>query len=142
MTEEERRECQVAAVTLQSISKLGLIVFLTIPIVFLLAQNHDLNSLENLLLLFFLFTGLLLGFRAWHIYFDSQLLKNIGTGNFELSDIDKSIYLLFRKKIQNKTLKIRIKSCYKLAKVFFLFLALHLICFLGIFIYFLFFASK
>lgn len=142
MKRKERRECQITAVTLKSISKLGLIVFVTIPSMLISAQKYSLNLFESFFLIFFLITSLLLAFRAWHLYFDANLLENIGNKTFRLSDIDKSINILFHKKIQNKTLESRIKSCYKLAKSFFVFLIFHLICFLGILIYSLLSASN
>lgn len=132
MTEEERRETQVAAVTLKSISKLGYATLITTPIIFMLIHNQNLNMFENVTLLLFFITVILTGLRAWHIYFDSILLKNISAEKFDLSDLDECLYSIFHKKNQNNTLEDRIKSCYNLTRNFFLFFILHLLLFFGI----------
>lgn len=132
MSEPERKKSHVASTTLKAISKLGYLTLITTPIIFMLIKNQHLNIFENVTLLFFIISVILIGLRAWHIYFDSILLKNINEEKFDLSDLDECLYSIFHKKNQNKTLGNRIESCYKLARVFFILLFFHLLSFLGI----------
>lgn len=132
MSEQEHKKCHVASTTLKAISKLGYLTLITTPIIFMLTQNQHLNIFENVTLLFFIITVILIGLRAWHIYFDSILLKNVSDEKFDLPDLDECLYSIFHKKNQNETLGNRIKACYKLARVFFILLFFHLLSFLGI----------
>jgi hypothetical protein len=132
MSEQDYKECQAAAVALKGVSILGVLLFLTIPSAFFMIQNQVLNTFEKGVFVIFLFTGLYFGFRSWHLYFDSLLLKNLGTKKLLLSDVDQIIMSLFRKNIQEKTIQVRIKSCYKLANGFFILLILHLLSYGGI----------
>jgi hypothetical protein len=132
MTEQDCKECQVAAVALRGTSLLGLLLFFTIPSAFFMLDSHSLNTFGKGLFAVFLLTGLLFGLRSLHLYFDSQLLKNLGSKKLSLSDVDQIVLRLFRKNIQGKTVEVRIKSCYKLAKGFFVLLILHLLCYCGL----------
>jgi hypothetical protein len=138
MSEQDCKECQVAAVALKSVSILGFLLFFTIPSAFFMVQNHTLNTFEKGFFMFFLLTGLLFGLRSWHLYFDSQLLKSLGNKKLSLSDVDQIVMRLFRKNIQDKTIQVRIKSCYKLVKGFFILLVLHLLCYSGVIVLLLF----
>jgi hypothetical protein len=129
MSEQECKECQIAAIALKGVSLLGLVLFITIPTTFIMVQNHALVAFEKGVLFFFLLTGLFSGIRFWHLYFDSRLLKHLGDKKMALSDVDQIVLRLFYKSIQDKTVEDRIKSCYKLAKGFFMLLGLHLVCY-------------
>jgi len=136
MNELDRKECLKTSVALQKISLLGLVVFITIPSVFFLKSSCVLNIYENILLLANLISGMILAIMAWHLNFDGALLKNLGNGNFELSDVDQIVFDLFHKNIQSKTLNERIIACYKLIKGFFILLILHLIIFFGVIVFY------
>jgi hypothetical protein len=138
MSEQECNECQVAAVALKGVSFLGVVLFITIPTTFIMLQNHTLNTFEKGFFMFFLLTGFLFGFRSWHLYFDSLLLKNLGNKKLSLSNVDQIVMHLFRKNIQDKTIQVRIKSCYKLVKGFFALLVFHLLCYIGVIVLLLF----
>jgi hypothetical protein len=138
MTEQDCKQCQVAAVALRGISILGLLLFCTIPSAFFMFDSHSLHPFEKGLFAFFLLTGLLFGLRSWHLYFDSQLLKNLGNKKLSLSDVDQIVLRLFRKNIQGKTVEVRIKSCYKLVKGFYVLLVLHLLCYIGVIVFLVF----
>ncbi|TRX38030.1 hypothetical protein FNW52_03770 [Flavobacterium sp. ZT3R18] len=138
MSEQDCKECQVAAVALKGVSLLGVVLFITIPTTFMMLQNHTLSTFEKGFFMFFLLTGLLFGFRSWHLYFDSRLLKSLGNKKLSLSDVDQIVIRLFRKNIQGKTIQVRIKSCYKLVKGFLVLLVLHLLCYSGVIVLFLF----
>lgn len=133
MTEQDCKECKAAAVALKGISLLGFVLFITIPSIFMMYQNFTFTIVEKVLFVFFILTSLLFGLRSWHLYFDSQLLKNLGNKKLSLYDVDQIVLRLFGKNIQDKTVEIRIKSCYKLAKGFFVLLALHLVCVIWLF---------
>lgn len=138
MTEQDCKECKATAVALKGVSILGFMLFVTIPMIFIMTQNHILITLEKVIFVLCLLTGFICGIRSWHLYFDSQLLKKLGNKNLSLSDVDQIVMRLFGKNIQNKTVEVRIKSCYKLAKGFFVLLALHLVFCIGLFILLLF----
>lgn len=139
MSEQDCKQCQVAAVALRGISILGLLLFCTIPSAFFMFHgNNSLHPFEKGLFAFFLLTGLLFGLRSWHLYFDSQLLKNLGNKKLSLSDVDQIVLRLFNKNIQSKTVEVRIKSCYKHVKVFFVLMVLHLLCYVGVLLFLVF----
>jgi hypothetical protein len=135
MSEQDCKQCQVAAVALRGISILGLLLFCTIPSAFFMFHSHSLHPFEKGLFAFFLLTGLLFGLRSWHLYFDSQLLKNLGNKKLSLSDVDQIVLRLFNKNIQSKTVEVRIKSCYKLVKGFYVLMVLHLLCYIGVLLF-------
>jgi hypothetical protein len=137
MTEQECKECQVAAVALKGISLLGLLVLLTVPSFLFFYNDCPSHSFKKIILVIFILTALLLAIRSWHLYFDSQLLKNLASKNLSLIDIDVIVLRLFRKTIKNKTINDRINSCYKLAKSFFVLLGLHLAGYLSMLIHFI-----
>ena len=138
MSEQDCKECQMTAVALKGVSLLGVLLFITIPTTFWMVQNHTLNTFEKGFFMFFLLTGLLFGFRSWHLYFDSRLLKSLADKKLSLSDVDQIVMRLFRKTIEGKTIEVRIKSCYKLIEGFFVLLVLHLLCYSGAIVLFLF----
>jgi hypothetical protein len=127
MTEQERKNCEKVAVYLKRISLLGLVVFITIPVAL---RWFDTNSQTILFLeMAIVFTGLIVLLRGFHLLFDAQLFQKLASGKMHLKAVDKLISKLFNKKIQNKTLEDRIKGSYKLARGFFIFLFIHLLCF-------------
>ncbi|MEG0850250.1 MAG: hypothetical protein RSD71_03800 [Flavobacterium sp.] len=132
MIPQEINECNIASVVLKEISMLVLLLFLTIPITFMQIQNHSLNSIENLVLILFIFTSLILGFKSWHLHFDALLLKNLAKGKFDTLDIDNAIYRVFGKKIEHKNLNDRIQACYKQISSYCICLILHTFLFVGI----------
>jgi hypothetical protein len=136
MTEQDCKDCQVSAVTLKRVSLLGIVLFITIPSTFMTLQNNTFSTFEKILLLIFFLTGFLLAFRSCHLFFDSQLLKNLGTKKMTLTDVDQIVLRIFRKNIQGKTVEVRIKSCNKLVKGFFVLLVLHLLCYVGALVFF------
>jgi len=138
MTERISKECLVAATTIKAISKMGFLIFFTTPVLFILLKIQVLNITENITLLLFLITAILTGFKAWHLYFDGTLLKNLASGKFEISDMDESVYQLFRKKNKNKCLELRIQSCYKIARLFFALIIFHLSLFFGLCVWIMF----
>lgn len=137
MTEKEKSECKATAVALKGISLLGLIVFITIPTV-LMASKHYL-LLENSLILSFLISGLFIGFRAWHLQFDAKLLEEVADKSLDLNDLDSVIFKLFGKKMESKSLQERMISCQKLAKGFLLLLKIHLVFYVLLMVFLLFF---
>jgi hypothetical protein len=138
MTEQDCQNCQVAAITLKRISLLGIALFITIPSTFMTLQNNTFSTFEKGLLLTFFLTGLLLAIRTCHLFFDSQLLKNLGNKKMTLTDVDQIVLRIFRKNIQGKTVEVRIKSCNKLVKGFFVLLVMHLLCYIGVLVFFVF----
>ncbi|MNL04544.1 hypothetical protein D3C87_1251130 [compost metagenome] len=136
MTEHESKECQITSIALRSISKLGLLVFITTPTVLILIQNHALSLFEKTILSLFISLTFFISYKSWHLYFDAELLKNLATRKIETTDIDNCIYALFGKKIQNETLSARTQSCYKMTRHFFIYLILYVFIFLGIIVWF------
>ncbi|HEX8574974.1 MAG TPA: hypothetical protein VF677_01635 [Flavobacterium sp.] len=128
MTEQEQSECSAASVALNGISVFGVIIFLTIPSVLLLSKYCFL--FENIAILVFIFSGLLVGFRAWHLQFDAKLLHQVAIKNLDLKDLDFIIFKLFNKKTGNRSLEARISSCYKLATGFLILIKIHLVFYL------------
>lgn len=137
MTEKEQSDCNSMAVALKGISVLGLVIFLTIPSVLLVAKHNSL--VENSAILVFILSGLLLGFRAWHLQFDAKLLKEVAVKTIDLNSLDSVIFNLFQKKMENKSLEERINSCYKLARGFLFLFKIHLVFYLALMIYLLIF---
>ncbi|MBC5837409.1 hypothetical protein [Flavobacterium muglaense] len=132
MSDQDCKECLVAAIVLKKVSLLGLLVFITIPTVCIMVQDHAFNTLEEVVFVVFLLTGFLFGLRSGHLNFDSRLLKSLGDRTRSLSDVDQIVMRLFRKNIQGKTIQVRITSCYKLVKGAFVLLVLHLLCYGGL----------
>jgi hypothetical protein len=127
MTEQERKNCEKASIYLKKISLLGLVILVTIPVVI---HSFDANSQTTLFLeIAVVFTGLIVLLRGSHLYFDAQLLQKLASGKMDLKAVDELILKLFNKKIQNKDLEDRITGSYQLARGFFVFLVIHLLCF-------------
>lgn len=137
MTEKEQSDCNSASVALKGISVLGLVIFLTIPSVLIVAKHNSL--VENIAILVFIFSGLFLGFRAWHLQFDAKLLKEVAVKNIDLNGLDSIIFNLFQKKMENKSLEERINSCYELAKGLLLLIKIHLVFYVLLMVFVLFF---
>ena len=140
MTDKEQSDCKATAVALKGMSVFGLIIFLTIPSVLILSTRNLL--LENIAILTFIFSGLFIGFRAWHLQFDAKLLDEVALKNLDLNDLDAILFKLFRKKMNNKSLEERMNSCYKLAKRFLLLIKIHLIFYVALMGYFLIFCHE
>lgn len=140
MTEKEQSDCNLASVALKGISVLGLVIFLTIPSVLLIAKYNSL--VENTAILIFIFSGLFLGFRAWHLQFDAKLLKGVAIKTIDLNGLDFVIFNLFEKKMEHKSLEGRVNSCYKLMKGFLFLFKIHLVFYLAFMIYFLIFCHE
>jgi len=137
MSEQECKESQIAAIALKGVSLLGVVLLITIPTTFIMVQNHGLNVVQKMIFVLCLLSGFLSGIRSWHLYFDSQLLKNIGDKKMSLSDVDQIVKPLFGKNIQGITIENRIKSCYKLVRGFYTLLCLHLFFFVVMIVFFL-----
>lgn len=133
MTEKEQSECKAISVALKGISVLGLVIFVTIPSVLLVAKHHSL--VENAVILVFILSGLFLGFRAWHLQFDAKLFKEMAVKNLDLNDLNLVIFKIFGKKMASKPLQERIISCQKLAKAFLLLLKIHLVFYVLLMVY-------
>lgn len=125
MTEKEYKDCQLVAIALNKIYKLGIVVFITIPIYFLTNTKGCIFWFEIL----FSISCLLLVFQSWHLYFDAQLFKKIANREVTVEDVDVILLRLFNKKMSSKSLDSRIKGCYKIVKYFQLLLIVHLILF-------------
>ena len=140
MTEKEQSDCNSASVALKGISILGLVIFLTIPSVLIVAKYNSL--VENTAILVFIFSGLFLGFRAWHLQFDAKLLKEVAVKNIDLNGLDSVIFNLFQKKMEKKSLEERINSCYKLVKGFLFLFTIHLVLYTALMVYLLIFSHE
>lgn len=126
---------QSASVALKGISILGLLIFITIPSVLILSNQS--STYENSAILIFIFSGLFVGFRAWHLQYDAKLLKEVANEKLDLSNLDFIILKLFNKKTENKSLEERINSCYKLAQSFLLLIKIHLVFYVVLIVYLL-----
>jgi hypothetical protein len=140
MTEKEQSDCKAASVALKGISVFGLVILLTIPSLLLVAKHNSLA--ENSAILVFIFSGLFLGFRSWHLQFDAKLLNEVAVKTIDLNNLDSLIFKLFQKKIENKSLEERINSCYKLAKGFLVLIKIHLILYVALVSYLLIFSHE
>jgi hypothetical protein len=130
MTEQELKSCKKVFVFLNGISRLGLVVFITLPLPMYLFMNQSQTTFVFEIL--FVISGLLVLLRAWHLYFDAQLFKNLSIENLNLEDIDQIILKLFKKQIKNKNLEDRINACYKMVNTFFILIFVHFVFFFGI----------
>lgn len=140
MTDKELSDCKATAIALKGIGVFGLMIFLTIPSVLIL--SNQISLLENIAILTFILSGLLVGFRAWHLQFDGKLLGEIALKNLDLNNLDTIIFKLFNKKMNNKSLEERVNSCHKLAKGFLVLVRIHLIFYVALMIYLFIFSHE
>lgn len=137
MTEQERNTCQVASAALLGFSRLGFVVFITTPAVFILLQHKDMDVLHIIALVLFLISVGIVALKSWHIYFDALLFKTLGLGTAGIGEIDLLLLKVFKKNIQGKPVKHRIDACYALSRNLFMMVAVHLFVFVAYLILFL-----
>lgn len=136
MTGAEQSACKSIAVAQKGISLLGLIAFLTSPVVVLLSKS--IAAFDNYLIAAFLSFSILIVFKAWHLHFDSLLWQKLACNDLQVEDLNSIISKLFNKNLQNKTLSNRIENCYKMIKRFLLLIGIYCCCFLILMALFLF----
>jgi hypothetical protein len=137
MTDQERNTCQVASAALLGFSRLGFVVFITTPTVFIVLQQKPMDVLHIIVIALFLVSVCIVALKSWHIYFDALLFKTMGFGTAGTGEIDLLLLKVFKKDIQRKSLNSRIEACYTLSRKLFVFVGLHVVLFVGLLFLFL-----
>lgn len=130
----------IISVILKKISYLAFLLLLTFPLTIIIISKWSKDIILNSIILICIVSWIITFFKAWHIYFDWNIFRLIEQ-NSPLSVLDGLIIDIFNRKTQiKKTLEERIKWSINLIKKFLIFLALHLLSFFILVIYFLFIA--
>jgi len=128
MTAEELSDCKSTAKILNTVSLLGLIVPVTLVIVFVLGEF--IFVWQKLLLTALLFSGLLTCISVWHVRFDARLLNKLTNQTLTIEDVDRLLLQKFKKDMRHKSIATRIAGCLKLVTTFKLILSFHIALFL------------
>jgi hypothetical protein len=137
MTDQERNTCQVASAALLGFSRLGFVVFITTPTVFIVLQQKPMDVLHIIAIALFLVSVGIVALKSWHIYFDALLFKTMGFGTAGIGEIDLLLLKVFKKNIQDKPLIERIDACYALSRNLFIVVGVHVVLFVGLLFLFL-----
>ncbi|WP_299255074.1 hypothetical protein [uncultured Cytophaga sp.] len=137
MTDQERNICQVASAALLGFSRLGFVVFITTPALFILLQHKEVELFHMIAIAVFLVSVCIVALKSWHIYFDALLFKTLGLGTAGIGEIDLLLLKVFKKDIQGKPLTERIDACYALSRKLFILVGVHVLLFISILIYLL-----
>ncbi len=133
MTEKEYKDCLLTAEILKSVSRLGYGLIFTLPFFSYCFFKELGNTIALILPVLGILSGVFIGFRAWHLYFDSRILKNIAENNQDTESLDLVLFLIFNKKTASeKDMQTRIKNCCRLAKTFFYSVYFHILIFLAL----------